>query len=861
MMHRLHILLTGVRSITAAERRPAGRNSLPSSVLQRRKLRINDPFKTFLVVLIYCSMNVDALMAQPQDIAFENRNASGWFGGNNNSSGSGPRHVGVGQSVLIDTDINLDTFSFNFSGSFNFDLNNDTNGHAVTLTLNVRDSGGVILRTVQVNLPETFGGGWVTWSGINLPVDADSTLIFTTYLNGAFDVSQYTTGNSGDAASGYTDGVRYSKTGTSDADMEDWNGWFFHPWDSKFRLEGTLQSNGVTPYNLGYEIGSASGWFGGDSRSEGPQHTGFGQSVLIDTASTVGSFSFYMVKRFDFAASPAGSGHAVTLTLNVRDSDGVILRTVQEDLPETFEGGWVTWSGISLPVDANTTLIFTTYLDGAFDVNQFSTTFGNDAFAGYPDGMQYIKNGTGDADMEGWTGWTGHPRDATFQVRFDPLIVVVGTAFGAPGDTVRIPVTLTNQTAIPVGGLQFSLALPDTTVAHFIGIEDTLSNAGFTVSATTADDSTEIVIFSDSQDVITPGSDIPLVTLVYVLDPSAPLGSTVELNPADVVVEDAVGSALANSPVGGALQVGIRGDVGLDGNVSILDVIPTVRIILGKDATPATGSVSFNIADVNEDGAIDVSDVILQVNTILGIGPKLIATGPTTPVVVNLDAAESPKVGQNRIPVSIEANGVIAGVQARFTFDPSLMQVGTPVLAGRAEGLAFDSHIVDGSLRVVVFATTPGQGIASGLGPILYIPVTVREGVTGMPSLTLMDIILVDPYARQAPIQRGETAVTVRIDATRPATFALNDARPNPFNPSTTISYQVPQQSHITLTVYNLLGQEVVRLIDGVKQTGRYEVVWSGRNAHGRPVASGIYLFQLTSRAGFSETRRMTLLK
>ena len=58
-----------------------------------------------------------------------------------------------------------------------------------------------------------------------------------------------------------------------------------------------------------------------------------------------------------------------------------------------------------------------------------------------------------------------------------------------------------------------------------------------------------------------------------------------------------------------------------------------------------------------------------------------------------------------------------------------------------------------------------------------------------------------------------------------PNSFALHHARPNPFNPSTTIAYEVPEQTRITLTIYNLLGQEVVRLIDGMKAAGRYEVV------------------------------------
>lgn len=80
---------------------------------------------------------------------------------------------------------------------------------------------------------------------------------------------------------------------------------------------------------------------------------------------------------------------------------------------------------------------------------------------------------------------------------------------------------------------------------------------------------------------------------------------------------------------------------------------------------------------------------------------------------------------------------------------------------------------------------------------------------------------------------------------TVPDKFILKQNFPNPFNPSTTIEYEIPARSHVTIKVYNLLGQEVRTLVNGVKGIGRYEVQWDGKNSFREDVASGMYLYRL----------------
>lgn len=96
--------------------------------------------------------------------------------------------------------------------------------------------------------------------------------------------------------------------------------------------------------------------------------------------------------------------------------------------------------------------------------------------------------------------------------------------------------------------------------------------------------------------------------------------------------------------------------------------------------------------------------------------------------------------------------------------------------------------------------------------------------------------------------------------ASVPATFALSQNYPNPFNPQTQIDYVVPTAAHVEVTIFNIMGQRVRTLFDGLQDSGQYTISWDGRGQSGLPLASGTYLLRL--RAGdFTQVRRMQLLK
>ncbi|MBI2278663.1 MAG: T9SS type A sorting domain-containing protein [Candidatus Brennerbacteria bacterium] len=100
---------------------------------------------------------------------------------------------------------------------------------------------------------------------------------------------------------------------------------------------------------------------------------------------------------------------------------------------------------------------------------------------------------------------------------------------------------------------------------------------------------------------------------------------------------------------------------------------------------------------------------------------------------------------------------------------------------------------------------------------------------------------------------------TVRVEegdfSPLPTHYSLGQNYPNPFNPTTTITFSLPDRSHVRLTVYNAIGQEVVKLVDEEVSAGTHKTTW---DASGLP--SGIYFYRLETKQ-FIQTRKTMFMK
>ncbi len=97
--------------------------------------------------------------------------------------------------------------------------------------------------------------------------------------------------------------------------------------------------------------------------------------------------------------------------------------------------------------------------------------------------------------------------------------------------------------------------------------------------------------------------------------------------------------------------------------------------------------------------------------------------------------------------------------------------------------------------------------------------------------------------------------------------FLLHQNYPNPFNPTTTIKYQLATQSKVTIKIFNLLGQVVKKLVDGIEDAGQHQLQWDGKNNFGSGVATGVYFYRIETNAvgsaisSFTQVKKMLLLR
>jgi hypothetical protein len=115
-------------------------------------------------------------------------------------------------------------------------------------------------------------------------------------------------------------------------------------------------------------------------------------------------------------------------------------------------------------------------------------------------------------------------------------------------------------------------------------------------------------------------------------------------------------------------------------------------------------------------------------------------------------------------------------------------------------------------------------------------------------------------FMNPTPGMANTVELSLNNNIVMPDQYILHQSYPNPFNPVTTLRYDLPENSFVNITIYDMLGKEIKTLINQTQDAGYRSVIWNATNNYGKPVSAGIYLYQI--QAGeYMQTKKMVLLK
>lgn len=455
--------------------------------------------------------------------------------------------------------------------------------------------------------------------------------------------------------------------------------------------------------------------------------------------------------------------------------------------------------------------------------------------------------------------------DAVFTVNqtlTDPKITI-GDGSTFAGSYVTIPVTFT-----PTSGFQLDYLVQgkihfDPNKVKFLygdyGTTTLLNQNGWTGVFYSAIPGVVDVILSGATPIDQSGTLFEL--MFQVIDGSSGTADLTGLNaewPVDVLEYPFVvdnGTVTYSDPPSTSTN---RGDATLNFVVDVYDAIQVVYHVVG--ITNLTGQ-AFTNADADLDGDVDLDDYL----TIIFFVYLHDWDYPFPSVVPSstVNVASNPDMIDNTysLPVELMNSEKVKSVEVMFDFDKSEVEF-TGVTQG-GDGAAYCRAIneSDGGVRLVA---VNGSDIANGmLGKANFTLAEGSEGAEVKVSYRLNKNEVVD-----GPILTlgNGTVTSVEGEDAIPNDYVLEQNFPNPFNPSTNITYSLPYRSQVNVIVYDINGRKVSELVDTENSAGRHSVVWNARNQFGSRVSSGVYFYVLKAVSLENEessiiSQKMILLK
>lgn len=395
--------------------------------------------------------------------------------------------------------------------------------------------------------------------------------------------------------------------------------------------------------------------------------------------------------------------------------------------------------------------------------------------------------------------------------------------------------------------------------------------------------STKIMLYSVEKDVAGVGFkfmfDQTKLQLTAVAEGAGIAGLTLAA-PVDLDSANANGEfVLAAAGVDNPIAAGAEAEF-LSVTLQVLEGVATgqIPLTLEEASLSDTGAVDIPVtvtngyvsvveptgSDLNGDGVVDARDLWYYLNYPMSvlfddlaacIAELLAQPLPSSMLASAQDAVYTASAADGAALINLNTDFEIIAARFTFSYDNSYGIADVQLSQALAGKVFIKKMFVEGKLVVDIISLT--GLIPAELGSEMF-SVAFREADHQEAGLTLEKVEVAD---RSGKVYIEAAKVNAAI--TLPKAFALSQNSPNPFNPSTTISYEIPETSgavKVVMAVYNIRGQKVITLVDELKESGQYSVNWNGMDQKGHRVSSGVYFYRMNA-GDFSAVRKMVILK
>ena len=266
------------------------------------------------------------------------------------------------------------------------------------------------------------------------------------------------------------------------------------------------------------------------------------------------------------------------------------------------------------------------------------------------------------------------------------------------------------------------------------------------------------------------------------------------------------------------VNYGLLGDVNWDNSTDVLDVTSAIYMILHESEEAFLNSRLW-AADMNADAVIDILDVVQIVDVVMD--GALSGLGSNSGTV---------SLTQSGTTLKITSDMLIAGLQIRLS---------GAIAVENLSNFSMSQH-----QDLVILSTLSDQVLVGENISLLELPAGV----------TVEEIKIADNAGESV-----ESVLSISAPNPIPEKFVLHKNYPNPFNPKTAIRIEMDKAMPLSVIVYNLMGEEVNRIVDQELEAGYYQFIWNGQNVNGDAMASGMYIISAQTPEGIHSIKALLI--